>query len=137
MYYNHNGKKVFKSVFTNLFFFAKIDMRGYLLFGHYTYILWLALFVWLPILIIYLFNREYINKYRNIFPYGIVSTLLFSIPWDWWAIKTNVWYFPPQNIVGVWFFGIPLEEYLFMIFVTFEIAFITLALRKKLTQRVS
>lgn len=49
---------------------------------------------------------------------SIVPVAILFLIWDAYAIKQGHWYFDKNQIIG-WFgpFGIPLEEFLFFIFV--------------------
>lgn len=40
--------------------------------------------------------------------------LIYTTPWDSWLIRNAVWGYPPGSIIGT-VFGVPLEEYTFMI----------------------
>jgi len=93
--------------------------------------LWLLLIVCAPTLVLWMFNFDYLKNYKKTLFACILSALAFSIPWDYWAIRINIWKFPTETNVGFWFFGIPLEEYLFMMLVTFYISTITLVLKRK------
>ena len=95
-----------------------------------AYIYWLFTFVWLPLIILWVANWKYLVKYRNVFLYCIVWALVFSIPWDIWAVKADIWHFPEDTNVGIWIGGLPLEEYFFIIFVTMLISTVVLLLRK-------
>ncbi len=97
-----------------------------------TYIYWLSIFVWLPIVVLWVTNWKYLSKYRKTFLYCIIWALVFSIPWDIWAVKAQIWNFPQDTNVGIWVSGLPLEEYLFMIFVTVLISTVAMLLRKRL-----
>jgi 15-cis-phytoene synthase/lycopene beta-cyclase len=81
-------------------------------------------------------DYKYLLHYKKTLVYCVLSALIFSLPWDYWAIKTNVWFFPAEKIVGVWMFGVPLEEYLFIIFATLEICILTLFLKNMLTKKL-
>lgn len=48
---------------------------------------------------------------------GVVS-LLF-IPWDIYFTKKGIWGFTEQYLLGVYYWGLPLEEILFFIFIPF------------------
>ncbi len=97
----------------------------------YTYIGWLALFVWLPLLTLWVLYFQTLRRYKRTMIFCVFWALVFSVPWDWWAIRTRIWIFPPDTNVGIWVGGIPLEEYLFIIFVTALISTITLVLRDR------
>lgn len=96
-----------------------------------AYIHWLAIFVWLPIIVLWAINWKYLSRYRKTFAYCVIWALLFSIPWDIWAVEAQIWSFPQDTNIGLWINGLPLEEYLFMIFVTILISTIVLLFRKK------
>ena len=97
----------------------------------YSYIFWLLIFVLIPTIILWVIYPFIIKKYYRTLILCSVGSLIFSIPWDIWAKKTNIWYWPRYKIIGVYLFGLPLEEYLFIIFATVFISTITLILRKK------
>jgi lycopene cyclase domain-containing protein len=97
-----------------------------------TYIYWLSIFVWFPLIILWAANWKYLWQYKNTFLYCIIWALIFSIPWDIWAVRTKIWIFPEDTNIGAWIGGLPLEEYLFMIFVTMLISTITLLLRRRM-----
>ena len=81
------------------------------------YLLWLTAFVWLPTIYLWARYPEIIKTYwKSIFGCGL-GALLVSLPWDHWAIKNGVWFFPEGSLSGHWFLGLPLEEYLFIFFV--------------------
>ena len=96
-----------------------------------AYIYWLIIFVWLPIIVLWAINWKYLSQYKKTFLYCIIWALIFSIPWDVWAVQTQIWLFPQDTNIGFWIGGLPLEEYLFMIFVTLLISTIALLLRKR------
>ena len=96
-----------------------------------AYIYWLSIFVWLPLLILWVVNWKYLSRYKKTFLYCIEWALLFSIPWDIWAVKVQIWLFPQDTNIGLWIGGLPLEEYFFIIFVTMLISTIVLLLRRK------
>ena len=96
---------------------------------HLTYAKWLSLLVGLPLVVLWITHWKVLNQYRRTVGLCILSSLVFVIPWDYLAIQTRIWEFPRENIVGIWIAGIPLEEYLFLVFVTTLISTITLILK--------
>lgn len=96
-----------------------------------AYIAWLTIFVWLPTVLLWLIHFKTLKKYKKTFSFCIFWALVFSIPWDLWATKTNTWNFPEGYNLGIWIGGLPLEEYLFIIFVTFLVSTLTLVLKEK------
>ena len=97
----------------------------------FTYLKWLLIFVWLPTLLLWVTNFDILRRYKRTLLSCVFCALVFSIPWDYWGIKTKIWIFPQDTNLGIWFGGLPLEEYLFIIFVTFEISTLTLVLKRK------
>ena len=97
----------------------------------FTYIAWLTAFVWIPTLALWAKNFETLRRYRKTLIYCVLASLLIAIPWDYWATKAGAWEFPPNTNLGIWFGGIPLEEYLFITFVTLEVSVLTLVLKNK------
>ena len=97
-----------------------------------AYLLWLTLFVWIPLALMWLVEWRYLWRFRRVFLKFIGWALLFSVPWDFWAIQSKIWLFPPDTNVGVWIGGLPLEEYLFIIFVTLLVSTATIVVRKRL-----
>jgi lycopene cyclase domain-containing protein len=95
-----------------------------------NYIYWLIVFAWSPILILWIINYKYLVKYKKTFIYCILWSLIFSIPWDMWAIKANIWVFPEGANLGVIINQLPIEEYFFMIFVTMFISTVVLLLKR-------
>lgn len=97
----------------------------------FIYLKWLLIFVWLPTLFLWLKNFDLLRRYTSTLSLCIIFALIFSVPWDLWAIKTKIWVFPQDTNLGIWFGGLPLEEYLFIIFVTLEIGSLTLVLKHR------
>jgi lycopene cyclase domain-containing protein len=77
------------------------------------------------------FNFEYLRRYKKTFLLSIFCALVFSIPWDLWAVRSQIWSFPENTNLGFIIADLPLEEYLFIIFVTFEISSFALLLKKR------
>lgn len=97
----------------------------------YGYILWLAIFIVAPTITMWVLFPFIIKKYRKVLLLCALWALVFSIPWDLWAVYTKIWYFPPENILGIWLCGLPLEEYLFIVLVTVLVSTFTLVLKYK------
>ena len=99
------------------------------------YIQWLSIFVWAPLLVLWILNWQYLSRYKQTFLYCIGFALLFSVPWDILAVQTQIWQFPQDTNLGIWISGLPLEEYLFMIFVTLLISTTTLLIKRRFERR--
>lgn len=97
----------------------------------FEYLIWLSIFVWIPTLLLWTTNFNILRRYKKTLILCIFAALVFSIPWDYWATGTKIWIFPKETNLGILFGGLPLEEYLFIIFVTLEISTITLIVKNK------
>lgn len=96
-----------------------------------AYLKWLTIFVWLPLFVLWATHFRILWKFKRTISFCVFWALVFSIPWDLWAIHTQIWIFPSDTNVGIWIGGIPLEEYFFIVFVTMLISTITLILRER------
>lgn len=69
-------------------------------------------------------NRvQYYKKWYALLPAIIITGALFLI-WDHWFTVIGVWEFNPRYILGIYFFELPLEEWLFFLTVPFACVFI-------------
>jgi lycopene cyclase domain-containing protein len=69
-------------------------------------------------------NRvQYAKKWYALFP-AIIVTGAFFLIWDHWFTVIEVWEFNPWYILGIYFFELPLEEWLFFLTVPFACVFI-------------
>lgn len=96
------------------------------------YLIWLASFVWFPTLILWFLFPKLLWRYRITLFHAAIFALIFSVPWDILATKTNIWQFPKESNIGIYIGGLPLEEYLFMVFVTILISSVTIVAKYKL-----
>lgn len=65
----------------------------------------------------------YYKKWKFLFP-SIMATAVVFLVWDYFKTKHGVWQFNDSYILGVRFFGLPLEEYLFFITIPYSCMFI-------------
>jgi lycopene cyclase domain-containing protein len=66
---------------------------------------------------------RYSTKWYALFP-AIFFTGAFFLIWDHWFTVMGVWEFNPDYLVGIYFFQLPLEEWLFFLTVPFSCIFI-------------
>lgn len=88
-----------------------------------TYLLIIILIIIVPLFLSFDKNLKYYKK----FPPLILSILIVStayIIWDIFATKRGDWAFNPEHLIGIYFFGLPLEEILFFITVPYSCIFI-------------
>lgn len=94
------------------------------------YIWWLLFVVWIPLGYLWARNFAYLRKYTRTFRFVVVASLIFSIPWDILAVKADIWHYYTGHIVGLWIFGLPIEEYLYIVTVSILLATGTLLLKR-------
>lgn len=82
--------------------------------SNYTYIGLMLVFAIIPSIILLYLLRDRINK-KNLL---ITLFLLFivGVIWDQISVRMGIWSFSDNKIIGN-IFGIPIEEYIFIVFV--------------------
>ena len=80
----------------------------------YHYIVLMAIFAVIPSLILLYLLRDRIN-FKNLAISLFILFVLGAI-WDQISVRLGIWSFSDDKIIGN-LFGIPIEEYLFIIFV--------------------
>jgi lycopene cyclase domain-containing protein len=98
----------------------------------YSYILWLTFFVLAPLCVLWVIYFRTLSKYWDAVLFAVIGALIFSFPWDYISIKEHIWYCKLPYIVGLWVFGLPIEEYLFIILVTLLLASILIVVWSRL-----
>ena len=80
----------------------------------YLYVLLMIVFAVVPSLVLLYILRDRIN-FKNL---GISLFILFivGVIWDQISVRMGIWSFSQDKIMGN-LFGMPVEEYIFMIFV--------------------
>ena len=80
----------------------------------YIYLQLLCIFVVFPNIILIYLNRKKINYI--ILLISLFILFLIAILWDQISVRMGLWSFSQNEIVGS-LFGLPIEEYIFFIFV--------------------
>lgn len=101
----------------------------------YAYMTWLATYVALPLAVLWMIRPRlaWEHKFTLLACAGV--SLLVNVPLDWFAIPRGIWTFPPGSLVGAYFLGIPLEEYMFMCLLAMLVSTIALMLRELVYHR--
>ena len=97
---------------------------------------------------IFSFEKKWMNFIRFWKPYflAIITVGIFFILWDIYFAYQNVWGFNDEYLMGIRWFKLPLEEWLFFLLIPYSSNFIhysleyffpKLQLTKKLTQWIS
>lgn len=89
----------------------------------YAYLLINLLSVFFPVVLSFDKRVRFYKSWKFIWP-GMAITGLFFLFWDVLFTIHGVWSFNPAYIIGIKFFGLPLEEILFFLTVPFACIFI-------------
>lgn len=90
---------------------------------HLTYLLLDLGAVLFPFILSFDKKVGFYKKWRYLFPGILVSGLTFLV-WDVFFTEKGVWSFNPQYVLGAYYIGLPLEEYLFFLVVPYACVFI-------------
>lgn len=90
---------------------------------HYTYLLLNFFTILFPLLLSFDKKVAFYKQWKYIFPSLLLTGMLY-LAWDYIFTTHNVWSFNPKYIVGIYFYGLPLEEILFFITIPFACIFI-------------
>jgi len=80
----------------------------------YYYILLITIFAVIPSLILLIILRDRI-KLKNL-AISLFILFIIGVIWDQISVRLGIWSFSNEKIIGN-LFGIPIEEYIFFIFV--------------------
>ncbi len=84
------------------------------MFGRWTYLLWLALFIGLPLALLWLRWGQALWRQRRALAWTTLGALVGGWLWDGLAIRIAFWRYDPGTIAGVWLLGMPIEEWLWI-----------------------
>ena len=101
------------------------------MFGNLTYIIWLMLFVGLPLLALIAAARGALWRHQRALAWTLAGALAGGWAWDAGIVVLGTWDYDPNNIVNIWIAGLPLEEWLWIIGVTLMFATITILLEER------
>lgn len=101
------------------------------MFGHFTYLLWLILYIAFPLFMLFRW-RKAIRGYRRTLGWTVIGALIGGWLWDAAAVHYQVWYYDPNHILGLWFLGLPLEEWLWIAGVTLMFGGVTIVAAKRI-----
>jgi len=97
------------------------------MFGQYTYLIWLALCMGVPLLLM-LRWRAAVWRQRRALAWVTLGSLAGGWLWDALAVRRGVWFYAPEHISPVWLLGLPLEEWLWIAGITWLFGALTIVL---------
>jgi lycopene cyclase domain-containing protein len=96
-------------------------------FGSWTYIIWLALFMGLPLLYLMRWRSLYVPRQRAI-ALAVLGSLAGGWAWDALSVRLGIWYYTRENILGLWIAGLPIEEWLWIVGITLMFGLLTIVI---------
>ena len=87
------------------------------MFGTWTYLIWLAIFMGLPLLLLMRWRALFWPR-RRALALAVLGSLAGGWAWDALSVRLGIWFYVPDFIIGLWIAGLPIEEWLWIIGVT-------------------
>ncbi len=78
------------------------------MFSNLTYMIWLALFIGLPLLALAISARRALWRRRRALFWVLAGALAGGWAWDALAVRLGAWYYDPHNILNIWIAGVTL-----------------------------
>lgn len=101
------------------------------MYGASTYLVWLALFVGLPLALLWGRSGRAIWQRRRALAWVVLGSLAGGWVWDVLAVRFGLWYYDPDHLIGWWILGLPVEEWLWIIGVTLLFGSVTIVLAER------
>ena len=98
------------------------------MFGHLTYMIWLALFIGLPLLALAVAIRRALWRRRRALLWTLAGALAGGWAWDALAVRLGAWYYDSNNILNIWIGGLPIEEWIWIAGVTLLFGCVTVVI---------
>jgi lycopene cyclase domain-containing protein len=89
----------------------------------YTYLFINIFSILFPLLFSFHPKIRFYKEWKFVFPALLITSACFLV-WDYFFTKWNVWSFNPKYVTGIYLAGMPVEEWMFFIFIPFSCIFI-------------
>lgn len=99
--------------------------------SNYTYLVWLFCFIGLPLLLLLRWRTTLWTQQRAL-AWTTIGSLVGGWLWDALAVRVGLWHYDPKRIAGIWFIGLPLEEWLWIVGVTLLFGSVTILLAERM-----
>jgi lycopene cyclase domain-containing protein len=97
------------------------------MFGTWTYLSWIALFMGVPLLVLLHWRARFRARSRAL-ALAVLGSLAGGWAWDALSVRLGIWYYARENIAGAWIVGLPVEEWLWIIGITLMFGLTTIVL---------
>ena len=101
------------------------------MFSNYTYLVWLLCFIGLPLILLLRWRRQLWGQRRALM-LTLFGSLVGGWVWDALAVRLGLWHYDATRIAGIWFGGLPLEEWLWIVGITLLFGGITVLLAERM-----
>jgi lycopene cyclase domain-containing protein len=91
--------------------------------GKYTYLLVNLLSIAVPFAFSFEKRLKFYSYWKALFP-ALFLTAAFFIVWDHFLTVWGVWGFNSEYVVGIWIWDLPVEEWMFFLFIPYSCMFI-------------
>ena len=98
------------------------------MFSNRTYVIWLMLFVGVPLLALGIAARHALWRRRRALLWMLAGALVGGWAWDALAVRLGAWYYDPSNILDIWIGGLPIEEWIWIAGVTLLFGCVTIVI---------
>ncbi len=95
------------------------------MFGSLTYLVWLAVFIGVPLLALLRWRHLFAPRGRALL-WIVAGSLVGGWMWDALSVRWGIWFYAPSNIFGLWLIGLPIEEWLWIAGITLMFALLTM-----------
>ena len=99
--------------------------------SNFSYIFYMTLFAWIPILIGWIIFHKNISKHLSAVKKLIFTTVLIGIPWDNLSVYYGVWKYDTNQILGFYIILSPIETILLTVSLDLAVAFLAIILYEK------
>ena len=99
------------------------------MFRNVTYLVWLALCMGVPLLALLIW-RDRLWRQRRALVWTLVGAGVGGWLWDGFAVRIGLWTYDPAHLSGIWFLGLPLEEWLWIGGMTLLFGGVTVVLKE-------
>lgn len=99
--------------------------------SHLSYLFLVLFFLWIPTLVVWSIKFKLLRKYKFVISLIVFVSFLVGGYWDIYGVAHKIWRFYPETTLGVFFKGVPLEEYFFVASAALALASITISFTQK------